>query len=103
MPMTSPLIGAISSQVWKPLGTPGVASDPTAPFQLGTIVNAVAPRDIAQFCRVGAAGVASGATAGITNGVTVAAGAGNTWTNDTGVALVAGDYVFLSAALVTTP
>jgi hypothetical protein len=105
MPMTSPLIGAISSQVWKPpVGvTPGAAGDATAPFALGTVVNAIAPRDVAQFCRVGATGINAGATAGIANGVTTTAATGNTWTNDSGVALVTGDYVFLSAAIVTTP
>jgi len=105
MPYTTPLIGAVSTQVWKPpVGvTPGVAGDATAPFQLGTLVTGIAPRDAGQFCRVGATTIGIGATAGITNGVTVAAATGNTWTNDSGVALVTGDYVFLNAAIVTTP
>jgi hypothetical protein len=103
MPYISPLIGASSTQVWKPLAAIGAASDATAPFQLGSVVTGVAPRDLGQFCRVANANIAIGATAGITNGVTVAAATGNTWTNDTGVALVVGDYCFLNAAIVTTP
>jgi hypothetical protein len=92
--------------VWKPVAAIGAASDPMAPFALGTTVVQAATanaRDIARFCRVGAANIAIGATAGITNGVTVTAATGNTWTNDTGVALVIGDYVFLTAAQVLTP
>jgi hypothetical protein len=55
------------------------------------------------FCKVGATGIAAGGTAGITNGSTVAAAAGNTWTNDTPVALVTGDYVWLTSADAVTP
>jgi hypothetical protein len=58
---------------------------------------------IAVFCRVGASGIAIGATCGITNGVTVAAAAGNTYTNDTGQALVTGDYAFLTCAAAMSP
>lgn len=106
---SSPIIGASLVQVWKPpVGvTPGAAGDAYAPFALGTKVD-VAPaatggRNVAVFCRVGATGIAAAATAGVTNGVTVAAAANNTFTNDTGVALVTGDYVFLTGAGVTTP
>ena len=101
----TPLAGGSSVQVWKPTNGIGAASDPTAPFALGTTVVQAASanaRDTARFCRV-TANIAIGATAGITNGVTVAAATGNTWTNDTGVALVIGDYVFLTAASVYTP
>lgn len=100
--VTTPLVGASLTQVWKPTGAVGVASDAQAPFALGTIVTATAPKDIAQFCRLGA-NLAAGATAGITNGVSTTAGAGNTWTNETGKDLVTGDYAFLTAAIVTTP
>jgi hypothetical protein len=101
--IVTPLIGASAKQVWKPLGAVGAASDATAPFELGTCVGGVAPGSVAQFCRVGATGIGIGATAGITAGVTVAAAAGNTWTNNTGQALVTGDYVFLQSAIGTTP
>jgi hypothetical protein len=107
--VSSPLIGASLVQVWKPPTgvTPGVAGDATAPFALGTKVDVVPAatggRNVAIFCRVGATGIAAAATAGITNGVTVAAAAGNTFTNDTGVALVTGDYAFLTTAGVSTP
>lgn len=91
-------------QVWKPVNAVGAASDAYAPFALGQTNKAVvngAPV-LAQFCRVsGNIGIAG--TAGITNGVTVASAGGNTWQNNTGVALVAGDYAFLTAATVKTP
>lgn len=104
MPAVTPLIGAVSNQVWKPpFGvTPGAAGDTTAPFTLGSVITGVAPRDLMQFARA-AGTIAIGATAGITNGVTVAAATGNTWTNDTGVQLVLGDYAWFSAAAVTSP
>lgn len=95
--ITTPVIGASLTQVWKPTGTVGSTSDPQAPFALGHTVQASANK-LAQFCRVAAAGIAIGATAGITAGVTVAAAAQNTWTNETGVALIVGDYVFLTAS-----
>ena len=106
--VNTPLIGASITQVWKPpVGvTPGVAGDATAPFQLGTRVQVGTPtgaKGLGEFCRVGATGINAAATAGITDGVTVAAATGNTWTNQTGVALVTGDYVFLTAQEVTTP
>lgn len=106
---SSPLIGASLVQVWKPpVGvTPGVAGDPYAPFALGTKVDCVpgatGGRNVAVFARVGAAGIAAAATAGVTNGVTVTAAAGNTFVNDTGVALVTGDYAFLTGVDATTP
>ena len=103
--IVTPLIGASTVQVWKPLGAVGSASDATAPFALGTMVQSVAigtNMRLSQFCRL-VATVANGATSGITNGVGVAAAAGNTWTNNTGVQLVAGDYAFLQAAEVMTP
>jgi hypothetical protein len=101
----TPLIGASLLQVWKPPGgvtVPPQAADATAPFELGTIVWA-SPGKVAVFCRVGATGIAIGATAGITNGVTVAAAAGNTFLNGTGQALVTGDYAFLTSTVVLTP
>jgi hypothetical protein len=110
MPATNintPTIGASLTQVWKPpVGvTPGAAGDATAPFALGHAVDAMVANvpKTAVFCRVGAAGIANGATAGITNGVTVAAAAGNTYVNQTGVALVTGDYAFLTASELLTP
>ena len=75
MAIDTPLIGASLTQVWKPVGgvtVPPQAADATAPFALGTVVSAE-PGKIAQFVRVGATGIAIGANAGITNGVTVAA------------------------------
>jgi hypothetical protein len=96
----TPLAGATVQQVWKPpVGvTPGAAGDATAPFALGTggfiTPAATNARVLAQFVRC-AGNIAIGGTATIANGVATA-GAG-TWTNDTGVALVAGDYVFLTA------
>lgn len=114
MSAVTPLIGASLTQVWKPpVGvTPGAAGDPYAPFALGTTIwtdgwlgsPAVATgRTVAVFCRVGATGIAAAATAGITNGVTVAAAAGNTYTNNTGQALVTGDYAFLTSAPAILP
>lgn len=100
--INTPTIGASLTQVWKPVSTAGSTSDPFAPFALGTMVQATGGK-IAQFCRVAAAGIAIAGTAGITAGVTVAAASGNTWTNETGVALVVGDYVFLTTTEVTTP
>jgi hypothetical protein len=103
------MAGATIANVWKaPIGvTPGVAGDATAPFALGTVSLITPPaatsRVIAKFCRVGATGVAAGATAGIgTDGVTTTAGAGNTFTNDTGVALVTGDYAWLTTGQTTS-
>jgi hypothetical protein len=109
--VSSPLIGASLVQVWKPaldgVNPAGAFYDKFAPFVLGTTVHAVPSaaggRNAAVFCRVGATGIAAGATAGITNGATVAAAAGNTYTNDTGQALVTGDYAFLTAADASAP
>lgn len=108
MPATSvvsPLIGPSLTQVWKPTGTVGSASDGQAPFALGMPVQAMVANvpKTAVFCRVAAAGIAIDGTAGITDGVTVAAAAGNTYTNKTGVALIVGDYAFLVASQVLTP
>lgn len=94
------LIGASLTQVWKPVSTVGSTSDPFAPFALGTAVQCTGNK-VAQFCRVAAAGIAIGATAGITAGVTVAAASGNTWTNESGVALIVGDYAFLTSPVTT--
>ena len=102
----TPTIGASNLQVWKPTTTVGTASDATAPFGLGmtlTCTPLAGGRDLAQFCRVSSAGVTSAGTVGITAGVTVASGSGNGWTNVTGVALVEGDYAFLTTKSVTTP
>ena len=100
-------IGAGVTKVWKPTTTVGTASDATAPFALGMTLTAtgadLSGRNLAKFCRVGTAGVTSAGSAGITSGVTVATASGNNWTNETGVALVEGDYVFLTSAAVTTP
>jgi hypothetical protein len=102
------MAGATIYNVWKPpVGvTPGAAGDATAPFALGTVSLITPPagtsRTVAKFCRVGAAGIAAAATAGIgTDGVTTTAAGGNTWTNDTGVALVTGDYAWLTTGQVT--
>jgi len=105
MPAVTPLIGAVSNQVWKPpFGvTPGAAGDVTAPFTLGSTVTGVAPRNLMQFARA-AGTIAIAGTVGITSaGVTTTAATGNTWTNDTGVQLVLGDYAWFSAAAVTSP
>ena len=110
--ITSPMIGASLTQVWKPpYGvTPGASGDATAPFALGTLAmglsgaNGATPAPVeAQFCRVGATMGATATTAGITNGVTTTGATGNTWTNLTGATLVPGDYVFLAAAVGVTP
>jgi hypothetical protein len=115
MSIVTPLIGASLTQVWKPVNgvtVPPAAADAQAPFALGTTVwsdgwlgqPAVSTgRTAAVFCRVGATGIAAGATAGITAGVTVAAAAGNTFTNNTGQALVTGDYAFLTAQPAILP
>jgi hypothetical protein len=99
------LIGATSKNVWKPSGTVGASSDKDAPFALGTVATAANSatdnRDLAQFCRVAAGTIAAGVAAGITNGVTVAAAAGNNWINDTGVTLQIGDYVWLVGSAAT--
>jgi hypothetical protein len=60
------------------------------------------PGKIAQFCRATAT-IAIGATAGITNGATVAAAGGNTWTNGTGQAIAIGDYLFLTSTPAILP
>jgi hypothetical protein len=115
MPATSistGLIGASLTNVFKPVldgvnAAGNAIYDRQAPFALGTTVHTVpgatGGRNTAVYCKVGATGIAAGATAGITNGSTVAAAAGNTYTNDTGQALVTGDYCFLTAADATTP
>jgi hypothetical protein len=102
------MAGGTISNIWKPpVGvTPGAAGDATAPFALGSRADIVPPsgtqRSKAQFMR--ATGViAIGGTTGVTNGVQVAAGAGNTWTNDTGQATVLGDYLWVTTAEVYTP
>jgi len=98
----TPLIGATVQNVWKPpldgVNPVGAFYDKYAPFALGTggFITPAAnnARVLAQFVRcAGAIGIAGTAT--IALGVATA-GAG-TWNNDTGVALVAGDYVFLTA------
>jgi hypothetical protein len=108
----TPLIGASLTNVFKPVldgvnPAGNVIYDRQAPFALGSTVTAAGSatggRDMAQFCKVGATGIAAGATAGITNGSTVAAAAGNTYTNDTGVALVTGDYCWLTAPIASSP
>jgi hypothetical protein len=87
---------------------PNVVYDKQAPFPIGTTaLGVVLPpgtigKNVAQYVRVGAS-IAAAATAGITAGVSVAAASGNTWTNETGVALVVGDYAWLTSTLVTTP
>jgi len=103
-----PMAGATIANVWKsqPDVSSGVINDAKAPFALGTVSLITPPagttRTVAKFCRVGATGIAAGATAGIgTGGVTTTAGAGNTFTNDTGVALVTGDYAWLTTGQVT--
>ena len=96
MAISTPLIGASLTQVWSPLPgvEPGEDGDATAPFALGTTVLAAAGT-IAQFARVGA-DVAIDGTVAITDGVT---GTGTDYTNDTGVALLEGDYAFFTAPI----
>jgi hypothetical protein len=101
MAIDTPLIGASLLQVWKPLAAPGAPSDATAPFALGTVVSAE-PGKIAQFVRA-AATIAIGGTTGVTNGVTVAAAGGNTWTNGTGQAIAIGDYLFVTSTPAILP
>jgi hypothetical protein len=106
MSIASPIIGASNLQVWKPTTTVGTASDATAPFALGTTLTcvAVAGRDLAKFARISSAGVTSAGSVAIgTDGVTVASSSGNSWKNETGQALVEGDYAFLTTTSVTTP
>lgn len=106
MSIASPIIGAKTTSAWKPTAAVGTASDAQAPFALGTTLTtvAIAARDLAQFARVGSAGVGSSSAIGIgTDGVTIASTSGNAWTNETGVALVEGDYAFLTTKSVTTP
>jgi len=105
---TTPMSGATITTIYKPpVGvTPGAAGDATAPFALGSRAQITPPtgtqRSTAQFMR--ATGViAAGATTGATNGVQVAAAAGNTWTNDTGQATILGDYLWVTTADVYTP
>lgn len=104
----TPMAGATIAQIYKPpVGVvPGAAGDATAPFALGSSAmvtrGAANQRSAAQFMRAtGVIGV--GGTTGVTAGVQVAAAAGNTWTNDTGVATVAGDYLWVTSAEVFTP
>jgi len=109
---TVPFAGVNIFNVWKstPDVSSGAVNDSKAPFALGSITIITPPttgtpnnRTLAKFCRVGATGIAVGGTAGIgTDGVTAAAAGGNTWTNDTGVALVTGDYVWLTTGQVVT-
>jgi hypothetical protein len=102
----TPIAGASITTVWKP--APGVVpgsvqADGQAPFALGTTgmitPKTAAPannRTLAKFCRIGTA-VAIGGTAGVgTDGVSAGAGV---FTNDTGVALAVGDYVWLTAGV----
>src|SRR6476646_3693086 len=106
MSIATPIIGAKTTSAWKPTAAVGTASDAQAPFALGTTLTcvAVAGRDLAQFARVGSAGATSAGSVGIgTDGVTIASTSANSWTNETGVALVEGDYAFLTAKSVTTP
>jgi len=106
MTIASPIIGAAVNKAWKPVNAVGTASDCCAPFGLGMTLTCtpVAGRNLAKFARVGSAGVTSAGAIGIgTDGVTIATASGNSWTNETGVALVEGDYAFLTAIAVTSP
>lgn len=103
MGSVSALIGASTTQIWKP--APGVtagsaAADAAAPFKLGTVILTDDNKQ-AVFCR--AAGViAIDGTVGLdASFVTEAAGVGDTYTNKTGAATVAGDYLFVVAAYLT--
>jgi hypothetical protein len=104
--ITQGYIGATPKQAFRATNDgvnafPNVIYDKQAPFLIGTVGWAVSEtaanaRVIAQFCRVaGAIGI--GGTATVANGVATA-GAG-TWTNETGVALAAGDYVWLTSGV----
>ena len=104
--ITTPLIGPSLTQVWKPPTgvTPGAAGDKYAPFALNTrVVTNDLTLDLARFARAGGT-IAADATVGITTGgVTTTAAANNTYTNKTGVELVAGDYAFLMAQTQILP
>lgn len=104
--VTTPSIGPSLLQVWKPpVGvTPGSAGDATAPFKLGyQVTTNDGTQKLAVFARAAGA-VTDGGTVGITSGgVTTTAASGNTYTNNTGVALVTGDYAFFMTQGVTTP
>jgi hypothetical protein len=82
-----------------------VIYDRQAPFALGTVADAVpgatGGRNKAVFCRIGA-NIAIGGAAGIANGVSGSVGTGNNYVNDSGVALVIGDYAWLTAAVPTS-
>lgn len=102
MGVTSGVIGASTTTVWKPpVGvTPGVDGDTTCPFALGSIVTlALDSFQVGQFCRIGSDGLDDGDTAAIVDGVTTTPTLTNVWTNDTGVDLVEGDYCFLVATI----
>jgi hypothetical protein len=104
--ITQGYIGATPKQAFRATNDgvnafPNVIYDKQAPFLIGTVGWAVSEtaanaRSIAQFCRV-AGVIAIGGTATVANGVATA-GAG-TWTNETGVALAAGDYVWLTSGV----
>jgi hypothetical protein len=104
--ITQGYIGATPKQAFRATNDgvnafPNVIYDKQAPFLIGTVGWAVSEtaanaRSIAQFCRV-AVVIAIGGTATVANGVATA-GAG-TWTNETGVALAAGDYVWLTSGV----
>lgn len=102
----SPLIGASLTTISKPPAgvTPGAAGDATAPFALGTMVQVVGNtgKRLAQFIRY-AATVANAGNTGVTNGVGVTAGAGNTWVNESGVQAILGDYGWVTSIEVLTP
>lgn len=95
--VTTPLIGPNVQAVEKPKAAVGSASDPLANFKLGSMVTGPNGK-LYQYARC-AANINNGATCSIVNGVTNgAATATSTWTNDTGVNAVTGDYVWFDAA-----
>jgi len=114
MPITTPLQGASLKQIWnrdaRSINATG-DGDKYAPFTLGTrgLTNDSNSTPLAmataQFVRVTTGNIpnVNGTTAiGVTNGVTAAAGAGNNWYNLSGQTPIAGDYMFLAAALPAT-
>jgi hypothetical protein len=108
MAIVTPLVGATTNQIWKPVNgvtNPVTVADATAPFALATRGQTDnTSYGVAQFCRVVTAQIpnANGTTPiGITAGVTAAAGTGNNWYNVSGQTPIAGDYMFLVAGTAT--
>jgi len=107
--ITQPLIGATTKQAFRATNDgvtafPNVLYDKQAPFTIGTMGWALPDtpganqRVIGQFVRIAVAIAIGGTAITVANGVATAA-SGGTWVNDTGLALTAGDYVWLTAGV----